>query len=174
MNDMAKNVECTSRLLSMLIDISMIFVISIPFIIIQIIGGFEDSLVCQACIYSILFTLFICKDLNNGQSFGKFINNLKVVNIDDSKVSILKLLFRNLFLIIWPIEFIFCIANPQRRLGDIMLETKIIKNNDKIKRNSINSQILYTIIVVFILIFILLYLTLRFFYMSSNIVKLFY
>lgn len=174
MNNITKSIEYTSRLLSMLIDISTLFVISIPFIIIQITGGFEDSLIYQACIYSILFTLFICKDLNGGKSLGKFITNLKVVNIDGSKVSTFKLLFRNLFFIFWPIEIIFCIANPERRLGDIVLGTKIIKNNEKVKKNSIDFSILYIMIIVFIFIFILLYFTLRFFYISSNVVKLFY
>lgn len=147
------------RLKSIAIDISLLCVIgivtSIPYFAykgIQLIYFFNFEM-------SLLFSIFFCKDVFRSQSIGKKIFKLKVVNSkinkDNEKVNVLelnpiRLILRNLFVYIWPIEIIL-IWYQNKRLGDVIVKTKIVpidKQMDKISQMDILKNI-----IVFILVF---------------------
>jgi len=79
--------------------------------------------------YSFLFgfSLFYCKDSFNGRSIAKRIFKLQVVdNRTGNPASPLKCFARNLFLFFWPIELIAALVNPNRRIGDLIANTKLV------------------------------------------------
>lgn len=80
------------------------------------------------------FILYFGKDSYQGISVGKWIMGIMVRDENDfNKVpSIGRLFLRNLFLIIWPIEFIvLAISEQKRRLGDTVAKTVVLRNSAK-------------------------------------------
>ena len=67
------------------------------------------------------------KDIINGQSIGKRIMKIAIrSDIDNSKVSIVRLILRNIFIFIWPIDLlVFLCSKQKKRLGDILNRTDI-------------------------------------------------
>jgi uncharacterized RDD family membrane protein YckC len=73
------------------------------------------------------FALYFCKDMFNGRSISKRILKLQLVDNRTGEVaSPLQCLVRNLFCIIWPIEFIVAMANTGRRIGDRVAGTRLV------------------------------------------------
>jgi uncharacterized RDD family membrane protein YckC len=73
------------------------------------------------------FALYFCKDIFNGRSLAKRILRLQLVDSNTGEVaSPLQCFARNLFLIIWPVEFIVALANPGRRIGDQVAGTRLV------------------------------------------------
>lgn len=71
--------------------------------------------------------LYLCKDCFNGRSLAKRALKLQVVDIKSGRVaSPIKCLIRNLFIIVWPIEIIAILINPNRRIGDLVAGTRVI------------------------------------------------
>lgn len=76
------------------------------------------------------FALYICKDSINGRSIAKRILKIQVVNNQTGEVaSPIKCFVRNLFCALWPIEVIVTLANPSRRIGDMVAGTKVVPFN---------------------------------------------
>ncbi len=82
---------------------------------------------------SLLLSLFLCKDNINGQSVGKRILNLKVVDYKGCNLNIIKFIARNLFVFIAPIEFVVLLYYD-KRIGDTVIKSKVIsvEKSDKI------------------------------------------
>lgn len=83
---------------------------------------------------SVLFLgLFLCKDNLSGQSLGKRICKLKVIDDKGQNASIIKLIGRNLFLFVAPVELVL-LMYYDIRLGDKMFGTQVIpvEKSDKI------------------------------------------
>ena len=80
-----------------------------------------------------IISLFLCKDNFNGQSFGKRICNLKVVDYKRENIAIVKLIARNLFVFLAPIEFILLLYYD-KRIGDNVIRSQVIlvKKSDRI------------------------------------------
>jgi hypothetical protein len=73
------------------------------------------------------FAVFFCKDCINGRSPAKRILKLQVVdNVTGTAASPLQCFVRDLFMIIWPIEGIVALINPERRIGDRVAGTKLV------------------------------------------------
>lgn len=73
------------------------------------------------------FALYFCKDMVNGRSLSKRILKLQLVDNNTGEVaSPLQCLVRNLFCIIWPVEFIVALANTGRRIGDRVAGTRLV------------------------------------------------
>src|SRR5690625_3410160 len=67
------------------------------------------------------FTVYFNKDIFNGRSPAKRILKMQVIDIKTGQAaSPLKCLIRNLTIPIWPMEIIFVLINPKRRLGDFI------------------------------------------------------
>jgi uncharacterized RDD family membrane protein YckC len=98
-----------------------------------------------------LIILYICKDFIRGISAGKWVFGIMVRDADDSQKvpENYRLFLRNLFIIIWPIEFIVLALNPEkRRIGDMKAKTDVLTNPDKAKRSS-RILVLVSILVLF-------------------------
>jgi len=82
------------------------------------------------------FSVYFNKDIFNGRSPAKRILKMQVI---DNKTGLvanpLKCLVRNLTIVLWPIEVIFVLINPKRRLGDKIAGTRIdyVENPEKTK-----------------------------------------
>lgn len=78
--------------------------------------------------------LYFAKESIKGISFGKWIMGI-MVRVESDIYSIPtfgKLFIRNLFLMIWPIEFFASVLDKnKRRIGDKVTNTVVIKNPDK-------------------------------------------
>ena len=84
-----------------------------------------------------VFLLYFAKDSIKGISLGRWILGIMVrdANNPDEVPSFGRLLVRNLFLIIWPIEFIvLATSNEKKRLGDNTAKTIVVNNPDKAGR----------------------------------------
>lgn len=80
------------------------------------------------------FSAYFCKDIFNGRSPAKRILKLQVIDAKTNEVATpLKCLIRNLTIVIWPIEVIFILIDPKRRIGDKIAGTRIdyIENPEK-------------------------------------------
>lgn len=80
------------------------------------------------------FIIYFAKDTFNGISPGKWIMGIMVrdENHPNEIPSFGRLLLRNLFLLIWPIEFIVLAASQdKKRLGDKSANAIVVKNPNK-------------------------------------------
>lgn len=74
--------------------------------------------------------IMFCKDLIKGQSIGKRIMKIAVVNADDLTIcsNPFKLILRNITLPLWPIEAILFLSSENGvRLGDKLTNTTVKK-----------------------------------------------
>ncbi len=102
----------------------------------------HDPMPNEDLIFSFLIiiaaTLFLLKDIFNGRSFFKRKYKIQVIDIKTERAaSPLKCFIRNLTYFLFLIEIIFLIINPKKRLGDIIVGTRVeyIENPEKVKRN---------------------------------------
>ncbi len=80
------------------------------------------------------FLLYFAKDSIKGISIGKWIMGIMVrdANNPNEAPSFGRLLVRNLFIIIWPVEFIVLASSEEKkRLGDKTAKTIAVKNPNK-------------------------------------------
>lgn len=80
------------------------------------------------------FILYFSKDSLKGISVGKWIMGIMVRDENDQNEipSFGRLFLRNLFITIWPIEFVVLATNDQKeRLGDKVAKTVVVKNPDR-------------------------------------------
>ena len=86
------------------------------------------ELVNSGVYYALLFPfglLWLFKDVFNGASIGKHIMKIRIVDENNQKPSVHKLILRNLTLGIWPLEVYF-LLNKKIRFGDKITNTKVI------------------------------------------------
>jgi uncharacterized RDD family membrane protein YckC len=96
----------------------------------------NPSKVMTTMLFSMIpgFILYFAKDSFKGSSVGKWIMGIMVrdENNQNETPSFGRLFSRNLFIVIWPIEFIVLAANDQKkRLGDRVAKTVVVKNPNK-------------------------------------------
>lgn len=85
------------------------------------------------------FALYFCKDCINGRSIAKRALKLQVVDNKSGNVaSTIKCFVRNIFCILWPIEVIVTLANPSRRIGDMVAGTRVIPFNPELEQPKVN------------------------------------
>jgi len=95
------------------------------------------------------FALYFCKDCIDGRSIAKRILKLQVVdNTTGQPARPVKCLIRNLFIIIWPVEAVVALINPERRLGDRVAGTRLTRFIPTTERRRANTG--ETLIVLFI------------------------
>ncbi|MFN8208276.1 MAG: RDD family protein [Bacteroidales bacterium] len=135
------------RLISMLVDhFIMTFAMFIPIVPFMVIGMREafnisheqTSMAPSYIIYGFIlgFALYFNKDFFDGRSPAKRILKIQVINYKTGEVAgPLKCLIRNLTIPVWPLEVIFILFNPERRLGDYIAGTSIASYNpDNIRK----------------------------------------
>jgi uncharacterized RDD family membrane protein YckC len=95
--------------------------------------------------------------------------------MNNSRVSLFKLIIRNVvFVFIWPIELIMCFVNPERRLADIVLGTKLIYDESERSKMIIEKKTYLVFIIVMLITTLLFYAIFQFIYASSGTIKLLY
>jgi hypothetical protein len=112
-----------------------------------------------------VYPITMNKDFLNGKSIGKRLFGIQVQNLTDQKATEWKCSLRN-FLLIIPIDFLFTVFSPTRRIGDRIAETKIgieTKLNLKtisteLKNYRINKELVFGIIFGIVNIYGLLWL----------------
>lgn len=79
------------------------------------------------CIFLALPIIYF-KDIVHGQSFGKKLLKIKVVDYNGNTPSIFKLILRNITIMIWPVEVLLLLLEKEK-LGDRIAKTKIVLSN---------------------------------------------
>jgi uncharacterized RDD family membrane protein YckC len=125
------------RLIAFIIDLLIIAVIiGIFFFITQ---TFESQIIFLL-LSALMLTLLLCKDCINGQSFGKKIMKIQVVdNKTDRKVTNFQKIVRNVFVVFWIVDFFVLYFSKYKRIGDYVAKTKVICNNETEKVKFDNS-----------------------------------
>ncbi|HTF82282.1 MAG TPA: RDD family protein, partial [Cytophagales bacterium] len=102
------------------------------------------------------FAFYFCKDCIKGRSIAKRLLGLQVVDNSNGKVaSPLQCFVRNLFTIIWPIEFLMALSNPGRRIGDRVAGTKLVMFDPTLEQPTVDIfQVLISVATAYVLIFI--------------------
>jgi uncharacterized RDD family membrane protein YckC len=74
-----------------------------------------------------MLIVYFLKDSFYGRSLAKRITKLQVVNnATGEPASIARGFIRNVFIIMWPVEVLVSLFNPQRRIGDYVAGTKVV------------------------------------------------
>lgn len=74
------------------------------------------------------FSLYFCKDNFDGRSLAKRTLNLQVVtNSSRLPASPFRCFVRNITVVLWPIEGIIAMINTERRLGDWIAGTRLVR-----------------------------------------------
>ena len=147
-----KQITVGIRLGSMLLDHAIMCMLMIPLYVPLLISGFSDAFKVSHAQTSTAFfggplgyialfgfSLYFCKDIVNGRSFAKRILKLQLIDNATGKVaSPLQCLARNVLCIIWPIEVIVAMLNTNRRLGDRIAGTRLIKFDPSLEQPKIN------------------------------------
>jgi uncharacterized RDD family membrane protein YckC len=164
------------RLKSMTIDFCIICITGVPLIILIFILKLENSPLYQISAISLLFSIFLCKDLIGGGSLGNRIAKLKVVSSNKSFVTPLKLILRNIFVFIWPVEILMCFINPEKKFGDIVFGTKVVqydnRNTNPVSLRGI--QVFFYFSITLIILFIIFYSIFQLLIKSNDLLKLLY
>ena len=120
-----------------------------------------NSQILTPFLVATMLTLLLCKDYDNGQSVGKRIMKLKVVNeTTNEDISIMRSIIRNLFFPIWEVEIFVFLITREKRIGDYVAKTKVVKiENTRFLKIDIKSVI--SVLVCFSILFLLLYFILN-------------
>ena len=92
---------------------------------------------------------YFLKDSIDGRSIGKFIVGVQIVDSrTEQPAGPFQCFLRNLFCLIWPIEAIALLIDPEKRIGDKVAKTKVINSHpelDNLKINYWQSLLLFTV-----------------------------
>ena len=109
----------------------------------------------------IIFSIYFNKDAIKGKSPAKRILGLVIVNDRTGEVADpIRLVIRNITLVFWPIEVIFSIFSPERRIGDFIAGTKVITDNKELKAELKVGQIIIAMLIGMTFMFLILSLQL--------------
>lgn len=92
--------------------------------------------VIASIVFFIGFLVYFSKDSIKGTSIGKWVMGIMIRDENNYNLvpSYSRLLVRNLFMVVWPIEFIVLATNNEKkRLGDKSQKTVVLKNPNKPK-----------------------------------------
>lgn len=113
------------RIIACLIDF-IIFILIVTLLGVIITNDLMYSNKMQIISLYMLVIYLLIKDLKyKSQSIGKKIMRIAVKNNDNTEPTIIKTMFRNITLILWPIEGIMLLIFG-KRIGDIIFKTKVI------------------------------------------------
>lgn len=97
---------------------------------------------------TMIFSIYLNKDAIRGKSPAKRILGLVIVDYKTGEIANpLKSFIRNLTLIFWPIEVIFSLFSPERRIGDHITGTKVISDDKTLKTEIKIGQIIISLII---------------------------
>ncbi|MCE4562756.1 RDD family protein [Maribellus sp. CM-23] len=145
----SETVDLNSRFLrisSMLLDHLIMIIVIVPPLIILMILVSNDTLkmpeeISLMLFFSLIF-IYLNKDFIRGKSLAKRIVGYQVISRQTEKpASELQCFVRNLTITVaWPLEVLIGFINPQRRIGDFLANTKVVRT-EREKINSILTDI---------------------------------
>jgi len=112
----------------------LVFIIVLTFFLVIDPSEIETSSMFIRFIFLLVFAfvLYCCKDIVNGRSIGKRFFGLAVQDINQNVPSTSKLIIRNLFTFLWPIEIIAILTSKQKKkIGDHLVNTDVYLINNK-------------------------------------------
>ena len=99
----------------------------------------KDRSIAYSIYNFFVLSIFLNKDALSGMSIGKRISGFKIVDFNSGKIaSPLKCLIRNSTILVWPIELVFVFVNRNRRLGDFIAGTKLVKQEGSLTMEEVN------------------------------------
>ena len=114
------------RFKAFLIDIAILGALGVFILIILMANTNVNFLCIIGLVTAIIYSLFFCKDVINGQSIGKRIFKLQVVTEKGKAASLRNIIIRNMIALIQPIDALYMVNNRGKRLGDIICKTKVV------------------------------------------------
>ncbi len=143
------NLNAGTRIGTMLVDhFIMTFVITIfamPGMVYDIFQTFtnlnsEPKLILGNIYVNIFaFSLYFNKDILLGRSPAKRLFKFQIIDYKTNRpANPIKCLFRNMTLILWPIEVIFGLINNERRVGDYIAGTKLTTYDPNLHKGNVN------------------------------------
>ena len=107
----------------------------------------------------IIFSVYFNKDAVKGKSPAKRILGLVIVDNKTGEIANpIKSVIRNTTLIFWPIEVIFTLFSPDRRIGDYIAGTKVISDNKTLETELKVGQIIFALIIGILFMFLIMLL----------------
>jgi len=140
------------RLKAFLID-TIILEVGVVILIILMININKSFLYIYSLTAIIIYSLFFCKDLINGQSIGKRVLKLQITTENGEAESLRNIIVRNMIALLQPIDILYMINNKGKRLGDIICKTKVVNVSQKIKYDSKPLFLIAHFVIVFIITF---------------------
>ncbi len=169
----------SSRMQSMISDLWFSMIVSLPFFLLFLIpfltiqslildnDDFLTSYLLTMIVpWLIMMFILLNKDIANGMSAGKRTFGYRIVDYKTKgDVSKIQCMMRNVTMMIWPLEVIMILISPNRRIGDLIAKTEVVKSETKPIEtlledlNSINkissNLIIYSVIISVIMTFIM-------------------
>ena len=114
------------RFKAFLIDVTILGALGV-FILVTLTANTHKSFLCiSSIVAAIVYSLFFCKDVINGQSIGKRILKLQVITENRKAPNLRSVIIRNMIALLQPIDALYMINNRGKRLGDIICKTKVV------------------------------------------------
>jgi len=164
-----KNKNIGIRLASMLLDhfIMTFGIVIIAFILVGIgyliVGNPTDSdlpewfVIIPIFLGLMIFSVYFNKDAIKGKSPAKRILGLVIVDNKTGEIANpIKSVVRNITLVFWPIEVIFSLFSPERRIGDYIAGTKVISDDKTLNTELKVGQIIFALIIGIIFMFLMM------------------
>lgn len=139
------------RITARLIDLAGFILLFIVMLILITAAQFSRSETISIIIFAIYLVIFIfydlvCEMLMDGQTFGKKIMKIKVINLDGGQPTFGQYLMRWIFRIIdfgaifgWGVVALVCVAMSKnhQRVGDMLAKTTLIKTVPRTKIDNV-------------------------------------
>ncbi len=164
-----KNKNIGIRLASMLFDhfIMTFGIVFFSFILIGIgyliVGNPSDSdlpewfVIIPIFLALMIFSIYFNKDAIKGKSPAKRILGLIIVDNKTGEIANpIKSFVRNITLVLWPIEVVFSLFSPERRIGDYIAGTKVITDDNTLKTELKVGQIIIALIIGIVYLFLIM------------------
>ena len=105
----------------------------------------------------LIFSIYFNKDAIKGKSPAKrILGHIIVDNKTGEIANPIKSVIRNITLVFWPIEVIFSLFSPERRIGDYIAGTKVISDEKTLKTELKVGQIIISLIIGIIFMFLIM------------------
>lgn len=168
MNIMNKRIE------AFVIDVIILMIVSSPFFLISV--WLNNSMLWMSFALALIYSFLFCKDVSGGRSFGKQKAGLCILSEKSELIpSTTRLILRNIFYILWPIEIILFFCNSGKRLGDLIMRTKVVVcNKEPDVTFRFTFKYICSIFVMTIILFILFFSIGRLIYEFSPLMRLLY
>jgi uncharacterized RDD family membrane protein YckC len=104
----------------------------------------------------VMFSIYFNKDAIKGRSPGKRILGYVIIENETGNIAKpLRTFVRNLTMMIWPLEVLFSIFSPNRRIGDYLAGTKVIPYNKELESKTDITQLMISLTLGVLFIFLI-------------------